>query len=73
MSKIIKRITIGWLENNQETGAFDGHMEQDMDFESLSDDEIAWYFDNWVLDNIDVEDYDDDEQEEIVQYLRDFS
>ena len=40
--------TISWLENNQINGAFDGFPESDFDFESLTDEELKWYFDEWI-------------------------
>ena len=47
----IKKMTIMWLVNNQRLGAFDGHIEEHLDFEKSSVDEIEWYFTNWVIDD----------------------
>lgn len=69
MNEVIKSITIGWLENNRGNGAFTSHAEDDMDFEKLDNSSLIWYFENWVLDNIDLENYDTDVQIEIGIYL----
>lgn len=72
MNEILKNITISWLEGGKSSGVFEGQLEEDMDFRKLSDSDIVWYFENWVLENIDVEDFDDDERGEITQYIKDF-
>lgn len=41
--------TIFWLEQNQSYGAFEGFLEDDMSFKNLSDDDLKWYFNHWVL------------------------
>lgn len=54
--------TLGWLESNQISGAFDGHDEEKMDFSKLSDAEIRWYFVEWVSPQI-LEENDEDDSE----------
>lgn len=49
-AKAMKEKTIAWLENNQQNGAFENQPEDDMDFNVLSEDEINWYYQNWVLE-----------------------
>jgi hypothetical protein len=53
MNTIVRDRTILWLEENRKNGAFDGFMEENMDFDCLSDEDILWYFDNWYM----TEDY----------------
>lgn len=65
MSSELKDITISWLEWNRDNGFFNGYMEEDMDFRKVSDEEIEWYFENWVIADIDLEDYDKEIREEI--------
>lgn len=49
--KIIKETTLRWMKNTKSTGGFDGYPEDNMDFNSLSDDEIKYYFNDWVMAN----------------------
>ena len=44
--------TISWLEANRSHGAFEGFPEEDMDFYELSDEEIAYYYTEWVLPDL---------------------
>lgn len=39
---------ISWLQKNQEHGAFDGFMEENMVFQNLHDEELEYYFDEWI-------------------------
>lgn len=49
--KIIKETTLRWMENTKSTGGFNGYPENDIDFNNLPDDEINYYFNNWVMAN----------------------
>lgn len=48
--KYNRKRTINWLENNQGNGAFDDSPEEDMNFNSLSDDELKFYFYAWLME-----------------------
>lgn len=50
--KEVKQLVIGWLENTRSSGAFEGFAEEEMDFDTLSPDEISWYFQEWVLPDL---------------------
>ncbi|MBU5669626.1 hypothetical protein KQI68_07205 [Peptoniphilus sp. MSJ-1] len=52
--KLIRDLTIVWLENNKELGFFDGYPEEDMDFSTLSDEEIKYYYQNWVKPELEL-------------------
>lgn len=39
---------IDWLETNRNNGFFDGFAEENMDFTKLDDDELNWYYENWI-------------------------
>lgn len=41
--------TISWLESNRANGAFEGFPENYMDFSKLTDEELEYYYCNWVL------------------------
>lgn len=41
--------TINWLKNSQNNGAFEGFSENKMNFNKLSDKNLEWYFQEWVL------------------------
>lgn len=43
-----REMTIAWMKSNQETGAFNGFPEENMDFEELSDDDLKYYFYEWI-------------------------
>lgn len=45
----IRRETILWLENTRSSGGFEAFDEEEMNFEELTDDEIDWYFEEWVF------------------------
>ncbi|WP_019139266.1 hypothetical protein [Peptoniphilus timonensis] len=45
----IRKETIMWLENTRASGAFENQAENNMNFNDLSDDEIDWYFEEWVF------------------------
>ena len=51
MHKEMRDKTINWLNNNRGNGAFDGFHEERMVFEDLSEDELRWYFYNWVAED----------------------
>ena len=55
MSKEKKEMVISWLESNRNNGFFDGHPEEKMDFNSLDDKSIQWYYDNWVSEDMEEE------------------
>jgi len=40
--------TISWLESHQQSGAFDGFPEEGMNFKKISDNELEYYFDEWI-------------------------
>ena len=44
-----RETTISWLESNQDNGFFEGQMEEYMEFEELENDDLEWYFYEWVL------------------------
>lgn len=48
MSADKRELTISWLESNRSNGFFDGNPEEKMDFNSLDDESIEWYYDTWV-------------------------
>lgn len=50
--KDVKNLVVGWLENVRSAGAFEGFAEEKMDFNTLSPDEISWYFHEWVLPDL---------------------
>lgn len=39
---------IDWLETNRNNGFFDGFAEANMDFTKLDDNELDWYYENWI-------------------------
>lgn len=45
----IRKETIAWLENTRSSGGFEGFDEDEMNFEELTDDDIYWYFEEWVF------------------------
>ena len=46
----IRQETIEWLENTKESGGFaGGFYEESLNYNNLSDDEIFWYFEEWVF------------------------
>ena len=57
IKKYNRDAAISWLKSNQSHGAFEGHIENSMDFDSLSDEILQWYFDFWVTE------YTEDEKE----------
>lgn len=42
---------INWLEINRNNGFFDEYMEEIIDFNSLDDEDIQFYYDEWILPN----------------------
>src|SRR5690625_837218 len=40
--------TISWLETNRSHGAFDDFMEENIDFKELEDEELQYYFNEWI-------------------------
>lgn len=48
----LKKLVVGWLENVRSAGAFERFAEEEMDFNTLSPDEINWYFHEWVLPDL---------------------
>lgn len=44
----IRKETIKWLTINRDNGFFDGFDEENMDFEDLGDEELLWYYYEWV-------------------------
>ena len=46
----IRKETIMWLENKRASGGFEGGFyEENLNYDDLSDDEIDWYFEEWVF------------------------
>lgn len=43
-----RNLTISWLESNRNNGFFVGHPEDTMDFKTLSDEDLLWYYEEWV-------------------------
>lgn len=58
MNKDKRELIISWLETNQGNGFFEGFEEENMSFEKMSDEDLEWYYDNWVVT-------DTEEEEEI--------
>lgn len=50
-SKFLRNRTIDWLESNQSNGAFEGFPEADMNFNELSNNELEYYFLEWILED----------------------
>lgn len=50
---------IDWLETNRNNGFFDGFAEENMDFTKLDDNELNWYYENWIKPDQkdEIEDY----------------
>lgn len=46
---VINEVTVSWMESMKQTGGFDGFPEEDMDYKSLDDGELDYYFQNWIL------------------------
>lgn len=63
-----KQRTLDWLNGMQSQGEFDGFDEETINFESLSDEDIAYYFVEWYFTEPD-EEYDE-EQELIAERTR---
>ena len=49
LDKHAKEMTINWLNGMQSMGAFEGFPENELDFETLPDDELAYYFIEWYF------------------------
>lgn len=49
MKDTIRELTIGWLEEMQAHGGFDGIEEADKDFTQCDDEELNWYFTQWYF------------------------
>lgn len=47
--KLIREYTMTWLENQKSHGNFTGMPEEDMQFDRIDDEDIKWYFENWVV------------------------
>ena len=45
----IRYETINWLKSKKEQGDFDGQIENEIDFDRLTMDQIFDYYDNWVV------------------------
>lgn len=60
ISDYAKERTVEWLKSSQSEGMFDGHAEQTMDFETLSNEEVAYYFTEWYFTEDKQEDCDDE-------------
>lgn len=56
-----RELIISWLETNQGNGFFEGFEEENMNFEKMNDDELEWYYDNWVV--TDTEEEEETEEE----------
>ena len=48
MNTDLRQKVIMWLENTRSSGEFVGFEEEHIDFDNMSDDDIQWYWDNWV-------------------------
>ena len=49
--------TISELENMAGNGMFEGEPEENMDFSLLPDDELEWYWYEWILSNLDLDNF----------------
>lgn len=49
MTENMKYEVINWLEVNRNNGFFEGYLEDDMDFNELSNEDLEWYYNNWLL------------------------
>lgn len=61
LSEYARLRTINWLNGMQSSGAFDGFDEENMDFESLSNEDIRYYFIEWYFTEPDEEVEDEPE------------
>ncbi len=68
LSEYARLRTINWLNGMQSSGAFDGFDEENMDFESLSNEDIRYYFIEWYFTEPDEE--VEDEPELILERLQ---
>lgn len=50
-----KERTLDWLETNRNNGVFKGHPEDTMDFHTLDDDDLEWYFYEWMIPSLEPE------------------
>ena len=46
---IVKKVVSSWFKSNQNTGAFDGYPEANIDIDKLSKDDIYHYLYTWIL------------------------
>ena len=58
MDKDKRELIISWLETNQGNGFFEGFEEENMSFEKMSDEDLEWYYDNWVVADTEEEEID---------------
>lgn len=75
MLKSVRDRTIHWLNINQSHGAFDDFDEEMMNFKSLDDDSIEWYFINWwftddYIEMVPIEELEDDFEDELNERKR---
>lgn len=61
LSVYAKERTINWLNGMQSQGAFEGFDEETMDFEKLSDEDLAYYFVEWYFTEAEEELEDEEE------------
>lgn len=61
LSEYARLRAINWLNGMQSSGAFDGFDEENMDFESLSNEDIRYYFIEWYFTEPDEEVEDEPE------------
>ena len=60
MDKEKRLTTISWLESNAANGFFDGHPEGLIDdFSVMDDEDLEWYYYNWVLPDREEETFED--------------
>ncbi|WP_336682845.1 hypothetical protein [Enterococcus casseliflavus] len=61
ISEYAKQRTLNWLNGMQSQGEFDGFDEEKMNFENLSDEDIAFYFVEWYFTEPD-EEYEEEQE-----------
>ena len=61
ISEYAKQRTLDWLNGMQSQGEFNGFDEETMNFESLSDEDITFYFVEWYFTEPD-EEYEEEQE-----------
>ena len=48
MTKFDRDLTLSWLISNQSDGFFDGFPEENMDFNNMPNNELRYYYEEWI-------------------------